>query len=465
MRCRSTTASSTWSLTLRAEIPRRFLPLIAPKRYKGAHGGRGSGKSHFFAEQLVLRAYGRPTRAACIREVQNSLKESVKQLLVDKIQKFNLGNYFEVLEHEIRAPNGSLLIFRGMQSYNAETIKSLEGYDIAWVEEAQALSEVSLRMLRPTIRKDGSEIWFSWNPRYDSDAVDKFFRGGSRPEDATVIEVNWYDNPWFPEVLRKEKDQDYNADPEMAEHVWGGGYEIVSEGSYYARLIAQAEKEGRIGAFPYDPKLPLRTAWDIGIDDYTAVWFVQDDGKQATVVDYYEASGEHAGEVVPTCMPELNPDIAAGRAQLSVLGREMPFKYQRHHLPHDVKVREWGSGHRSRRETLMSLGVKPIVEGVATNPADRVQAVRKLLPIVRFNNTPRVQIGLSRLRRYRRKWNETLQTFTTPEHDINSHGSDAFGEYAINCGLIPMGEPKKPVPKSDYRRMDSENRGDAWRTL
>lgn len=452
--------------TLRVEVPRAFKPLLYPRRYKGAHGGRGSGKSHFFAEQLVLRAFSHPTRVACIREVQNSLKESVKQLIVDKIQKFNLGRNFDVLESEIRGPHGSLIIFRGMQSYNAETIKSLEGYDVAWVEEAQALSEVSLRMLRPTIRKDGSELWFSWNPRYDSDAVDKFFRGGNRPEDATVVEVNWYDNPWFPEVLKKEKDQDYTADPEMAEHVWGGGYEIVSEGSYYARLIAQAEKEGRIGAFPYDPKLPLRTAWDIGIDDYTAVWFVQDDGKQATVVDYYEASGEHAGEVVPTCMPELNPDVAAGRAQLSVLGREMPFRYQRHHLPHDVKVREWGSGHRSRRETLMSLGVKPIVEGVATNPADRVQAVRKLLPIVRFNNTPRVQIGLSRLRRYRRKWNETLQTFTTPEHDINSHGADAFGEYAINCGLIAPSKTEKPKSRNDYARVDSGSRsGDAWRTL
>jgi phage terminase large subunit len=452
--------------SIRVEVPRAYKPLLYPSRYKGAHGGRGSGKSHFFAEQLVLRAYASTTRAACIREVQNSLKESVRQLLVDKIQKFNLGGFFDVLENEIRAPNGSLMIFRGMQSYNAETIKSLEGYDIAWVEEAQALSEISLRMLRPTIRKDGSEIWFSWNPRYDSDAVDKFFRAGSRPPDAAVVEVNWYDNPWFPEVLKREKDQDYATDPEMAEHVWGGGYEIISEGSYYARLIAQAEKEGRIGAFPYNPALPLRTAWDLGIDDYTAIWFVQDDGKVATVVDYYEASGDHADEIVPACMPELNPDQAAARAQLSVLGRDIPFKYARHHLPHDVKVREWGSGHRSRRETLMALGVKPISEGVATNPADRVQAVRKMLPITRFNNTRRVQAGLSRLRRYRRNWNETLQTFTTPEHDINSHGADAMGEYAINCGLVPPAEPKKVAPKRDYRRADQDRDGvDGWRTL
>jgi phage terminase large subunit len=454
--------NSSSSTALRVEVPRAFKPLLSPKRYKGAHGGRGSGKSHFFAEQLVLRSYGRTTRAACIREVQNSLKESVKQLLIDKIQKFGLGNSFEVLESEIRGPYGSLIIFRGMQAYNAETIKSLEGYDIAWVEEAQALSDVSLRMLRPTIRKDGSEIWFSWNPRYDSDAVDKFLRGGNKPADAAVVEVNWYDNPWFPEVLRKEKEQDYGADPEMAEHVWGGGYQIISEGSYYARLIAQAEKEGRIGDFPYNPALPLRTGWDLGIDDYTAIWFVQDDGKTATVVDYYEASGDHADEIIPVCMPELNPDQAAGRAALSILGRSIPFKYQRHHLPHDVKVREWGSGHRSRRETLMSLGVKPIIEGVATNPADRVQAVRKLLPITRFNNTPRVQIGLSRLRRYRRKWNETLGSFTTPEHDMSSHGADAFGEYAINCGLIPHKEPQTKKPNDGYTRA-GQDRGASWR--
>lgn len=170
-------------------VPEAYAPLLKPKRYKGAHGGRGGAKSHFFAEQLVVRCYGKTTRAVYIREVQNSIKESVRQLIVDKIAALKLGAFFEILESEIRGSNGSLIIFRGMQSYNAENIKSLEDYDIAWVEEAQSLSAHPLRLLRPTIRKDGSELWFSWNPRFETDAVDLFFRGGKPRDDATVYRL------------------------------------------------------------------------------------------------------------------------------------------------------------------------------------------------------------------------------------------------------------------------------------
>jgi phage terminase large subunit len=451
------------STPLRVEVPRAFKPLLGAARYKAAHGGRGGAKSHFFAEQLILRCYSRETRAACIREVQNTIRESVRQLLVDKIQKLELGDFFEVLDGEIRGANNSLIIFRGMQSYNAESIKSLEGYDIAWVEEAQSLSDVSLRMLRPTIRKEGSELWFSWNPRHDTDAVDKLLRGPNKPADAIVIEVNWNDNPWFPEVLKREMEADYTADPEMAEHVWGGGYELVSEGAYYARLIADAEREGRIGKFPHNPNALVKTAWDIGVDDYTAVWFVQDDGFKATVVDYYEASGDGADDVIAACMPEVfvPPSQDAKwigwdrRDALKEIGRVQPFKYGVSYLPHDIKFREWGHGARSRVEAVTACGVKDIRKGVPANPADRIQAVRTILPIVRFNLTPRVEVGLKRLRRYHRKFNDALQTYTTPEHDESSHGADAFGEYAINCGIIP---PKvKPPPKKIETRLPTLN--------
>jgi phage terminase large subunit len=451
------------STALRVEVPRAFKPLLSDARYKAAHGGRGGAKSHFFAEQLILRCFSRETRAACIREVQNTIRESVRQLLIDKIQKLDLGWFFQVYDTEIRGANESLIIFRGMQSYNAESIKSLEGYDIAWVEEAQSLSDVSLRMLRPTIRKEGSELWFSWNPRHDTDAVDKLLRGPNKPEGAIVVEVNWNDNPWFPEVLKKEMEADYIADPEMAEHVWGGGYELVSEGAYYARLIADAEREGRIGKFPHSPSALVKTAWDIGVDDYTAVWFVQDDGFKATVVDYYEASGDGADDVIAACMPEVfvPPSQDAKwigwdkRDALKEIGRTEPFKFGTSYLPHDIKFREWGQGARSRVESITSYGVKNIAKGVPANPADRIQAVRRILPIVRFNLTPRVEVGLKRLRRYHRKFNDALQTYTTPEHDESSHGADAFGEYAINCGIIP---PKpKPQPKKIETRLPTLN--------
>jgi phage terminase large subunit len=441
---------------IRVETPRVFRPLDQPSRYKGAHGGRGSGKSHYFAERLILKAYCDAVRWVCIREVQNTLRDSVHQLLIDKIQKFGLGTFFETLNGEIRGANGSLIIHRGMQSYNAESIKSLEGYDGAWVEEAQSLSDVSWRLLRPTLRKENSEIWCSWNPRHDTDAVDKFFRGPHRPKEAIVVEANWDHNKWLPDVLKAEKDNDYATDPEMADHVWGGNYEIVSEGAYYARLIVEAERDGRVGAFPYDPKRTVATAWDIGVDDYTSIWFVQEDGFHATVVDYYETSNEGADDIVAACLPELfRPPMAEARfvgwsqeEALKVLGRSVPFKYGPHYLPHDIRMREWGHGARSRVETLVGLGVKNLSKGVPAKPADRIQAVRRILPIVRFNQTPRVELGLKRLRRYRRKWNDALQTFTTPEHDENSHGADAFGEYAVNCGIIAPKQKPEPKPVS-----------------
>ena len=436
--------------TLQVEIPRALKPLLQPKRYKGAYGGRGGAKSHFFAAQLVLRCYASTKRAVCIREVQNSIKESVRQLIVDKITKLELGAFFDTLESEIRGRNGSLIIFKGMQAYNAENIKSLEDYDIAWVEEAQSLSAVSLRLLRPTIRKPGSEIWFSWNPRHETDAVDMFFRGGKARDDAVIVPVNWNDNPWFPEVLRKEKDSDYASDPEMAEHVWGGGYEIVSEAAYYARLIAEADKQGRIGDFPYDPGRPVRTAWDIGIDDYTSIWFIQDGGLYATAIDYYETSGIGAEQIVKEALPELLPDPLEGFQFRFAAQREQPFRYGEHFLPHDVRNREWGAGGRTRALTLMGFGVRPIHVGAALGPVERINASRALLPKMRFNRTPRVMLGVSRLRRYSRKRNESLQTFTGPLHDDNSHGADAFGEYAVNCGLAALKPP--PEEKKSARK-------------
>lgn len=436
------------STTLKIQVPEKLEPLLQPYRYKGAYGGRGGAKSHCFAEMLIMRCFQDTTRAACIREVQNSLKESVRQLLIDKIQSMGLGYFFDVLDTEIKGINGSLIIFKGMQSYNAENIKSLEGFHIAWVEEAQTLSAHSLKLLRPTIREEGSEIWFSWNPRHDNDAVDEFFRAGEPRSDAIAIEVNWNDNPWLPEVLKLEKDADYDADPEQAEHVWGGGYEVVSEGAYYARLLHALDKEGRIGDYPYNPKLPVNTAWDLGVDDYTAIWFLQDNGTEVFVIDFYETSGEGAQDIIKAALPELNPDIRESTASLLELGREQSFNYDLHFVPHDVQVREWGAGAKPRAVTLRELGMKRLRIGAATNPADRINAVRRLLPSCYFNDIGRVQQGLSRLRKYQRRRNESMKVWTTPLHDESSHAADAFGEFAINCRIA---EPvERPKPKPDW---------------
>lgn len=386
--------------------------------------------------------------------MQATIKDSVRQLLIDKIQKLGVGHLFKVVEGEIRGPHDSLIVFKGMQSYNAENIKSLEDFDIAWVEEAQTLSDHSLRLLRPTIRKAGSEIWFSWNPRHETDAVDQFFRGQKPPENAIIVPVNWYDNPWFPSVLVTEKEQDYAADPEMAEHVWGGGYQIITEASYYARHIAAAEKEGRVGYFPHDPRLPVYTSWDLGVDDYTAIWFWQViGGTKPRVIDYYEASGIGADEIIGEALPEYIPSEPFARQAMSLLDRESRYRYDRHFLPHDIRNREWGAGARTRVQTLVGLGMPAdtIHVGAAQDPEERINAVRRLLPIVEFHQTARVMKGVQRLRRFSRRMNRALGTYLGPLHDENSHGSDAFGEFAVNCGITPppaIAAPAQPAPRN-----------------
>jgi phage terminase large subunit len=445
------TSSSASSVRTIVDVPEAFEPLLQPARYKGAYGGRGGAKSWFFAAQIVLKAFTGPHRIVCIREVQHTLRESARDLIAARIHALGLGPYFDILEDRIRGKNGSLIIFRGMQSYNAENIKSLEDFDLAWVEEAQTLSERSLRYLRPTIRKPGSELWFSWNPRHDTDPVDRFFRGSEPRENSILVNVNWSENPWFTQELEADRVRDYVDDPEMAEHVWGGNYEIISQGAYFARRIADAEREGRVGFFPHIASLPVYTGWDIGVDDYTAIWFFQvrhqDRQPRVRIIDYYEADNAGADEIIAAAMPEYSKDLQSRAEAMVDLGRDEPFVYGRHFFPHDVKVREWGSGAKSRVEIVNSLGI-PVAKmalGVAQNPEERIAATRALLPLCEFHQSKRVMHGLSRLRRYSRKLNEALGVYLGPLHDENSHGADAFGQFAVNCGVRPQEKPKEKL--------------------
>ena len=227
-------SSLTQSKTIRIPTARVFEPLLYPSRYKGAYGGRGSGKSHHFAEKVIQAALTSPKRIVCIREVQKSIKESVKRLLEDKIKALDVGSYFQVLDREIRGINGSLIIFQGMQDHTAESIKSLEGYDIAWVEEAQSLSTRSIRLLRPTIRKEGSELWFTWNPMSADDPIDAFLRGDNVPPDSKVVQANWSDNPWFPSELERERIFDLKYNSGTYDHVWEGAYLVNSDSQIFA---------------------------------------------------------------------------------------------------------------------------------------------------------------------------------------------------------------------------------------
>ena len=209
---------------IRFQTPRWAVPLLQPMRYKGAKGGRGGGKSHFFAEMALDRMIeNKNTNIVCIREIQKSIKFSVKKLVEDKIKENKLEGLFEITQTEIRRKNGDgVIIFQGMQDHTADSIKSLEAFDIAWVEEAQSVSERSLELLLPTIRADGSEIWFSWNPFTPDDPVDKFF--SVKSDDKIVVNVNYTDNPFANDVIFNEAARHKLERPDTFGNVWLGEY-------------------------------------------------------------------------------------------------------------------------------------------------------------------------------------------------------------------------------------------------
>jgi phage terminase large subunit len=254
--------------TLQIQTPPWAVPLLKPARYKGAYGGRGSGKSHFFAELMIEEhIMDAKRRSVCVREVQKSLGQSVKRLLELKIEALNAGSYFEVQDAVIKSKRGDgLILFQGMQNHTADSIKSLEGYDCAWVEESQSLSQNSLDLLRPTIRKPGSELWFTWNPRQATDPVDTLLRGLTPPKNAIILPVNFDDNPWFPNVLRDEMEYDQRRDPDKYMHVWRGEYVRNSETRVFKNwkieeFTAPAEAIHRLGAdwgFAVDPTTLVR---------------------------------------------------------------------------------------------------------------------------------------------------------------------------------------------------------------
>lgn len=236
------------------EFPDYFEDYFKPARFKGLYGGRGSAKSHCFAGLSVLKCAEVPGyRVVCVREVQRSIADSVKQLIEDKIDQYGLSAFFSITENEIRGINGSKIIFRGMQNHTAASIKSLEGFDVAWVEEAQTISQKSLELLTPTIRKSGSEIWASWNPENEDDPIDRFLRK-EPPEGAIVKLVNHGDNPWFPDELQGDMERDKRRDPDKYAHVWGGQYRGMSEARVFRNW-----REGEM-----DP--PENVVWFYGAD-------------------------------------------------------------------------------------------------------------------------------------------------------------------------------------------------------
>ena len=405
--------------------------MLDAARYKGAWGGRGSGKSQFFADLLVATAIRKPGfRGLCCREVQKSLKESAKRLIETKIEAHGLGQLFEVQESQIKTPGGGLIVFAGLQDHTSESIKSYEGFDVAWVEEAQTVSDRSLNLLRPTIRAPGSELWFSWNPRRAVDAVDAMLRGEELPTNASVVRANWNDNPWFPDELEQERQDCLRQQPDQYQHIWEGDYVTVSSGAYFARALATARQEKRITSLPVNPTLGLRAYWDIGVRDATSIWIVQFNGHKVHVLDYYEAVGQ---------------DLATHLNWL----RQHGYESAECILPHDgakadaftaIRFQDHISAAGFRVRTIPNQG-----RGAAIK---RVEAARKLFPAIWFDEA-KCEGGLAALGWYHEKRDEHRNIGLGPEHDWASHGADSFG--LMCCDYEEPRAEKRPVERH-YRQ-------------
>lgn len=242
--------------SLLIKTPEVFLPLLEPARYKGAHGGRGSGKSHNFGDLWLEENVTDKYDFVCLRETLKSLEFSVKKLLEEKIAAFNAGAYFDVQDRRILSKHGGVTIFEGMQNHTADSIKSLEGFDRAWFTEAQRASDKSLTLLRPTIRKPGSQLWFDWNPENETDPIDQLLRGENPPKDAIVVQANYLDNPFLPDVLREEMEFDKTRDPDKYAWVWLGQYKQNSESRVF--------KNWTVEEFEIDPSAVIRQGADWG---------------------------------------------------------------------------------------------------------------------------------------------------------------------------------------------------------
>jgi phage terminase large subunit len=328
-----------------------------------------------------------------------------------------------VYEDQIRTPGDGLIIFKGMKDYTADSIKSLEGFNRAWVEEAQTLSQTSLNMLTPTIREDGSELWFSWNPRRRSDPVDARFRGAELPTGAAIVRANWSDNPWFPNVLKDERKDCLRLTPDQYDHIWEGGYATVLAGAYYAQALAQAKLDKRITRVAFDPLMRVKVFCDLGGTgakaDAFAMWPAQFVGRSISVRDYYEAQGQP----LATHLNWLHSKGYTPKVADIV-------------LPHD------GVTHDSVFDVSFESAFRAAGYDVTVIPNQgkgaakmRVESGRRLFPSIWFDEET-TEAGRAALWLVSREDGPRAQRRAWPEHDWASNGADAFGLMCVarmNC--------------------------------
>lgn len=400
------------------QFPDKLRCLFRPSRYKVLYGGRGGAKSWGIARALLIIGAQRKVRILCAREIQKSMSESVHKLLSDQIADLGLSSFYQVQKTAITGANGTEIYFAGLR-HNVDNIKSMEGVDYVWVEEAQAVSKASWDVLIPTIRKPGSEIWVSFNP--DTELDDTYQRFVEHPPtDSIVVKIGWQDNPWFPEVLRREMLDLKARDLDAYLNVWEGNCKTIADGAIYANELRAAQADGRITAVPYDPELPVHTFWDLGVLDPTSIWFAQYVAGEIRVIDYYEAN-----------------DV--GLTTHAQVLQDKGYRYGQHWAPHDIQVRDFSTG-RTRLEAAAALGIRfEVVPRQSVE--DGIHAAKMMFHRCWFDSH-RTKSGLNSLSNYRRAYNTTLGQYTaTPVHDHTSHAADAFRYMAVSL------TEEKPKPK------------------
>ena len=384
-----------------AKFPSKLDFLFNPHRYKVAYGGRGSGKSWGFARALLLQAANKPLRVLCAREVQRSIKNSVHQLLSDQIQALGLGQFYEVLESEIRGLNGSLFVFTGLANNTAESIKSYEGIDRVWCEEAQTISKKSWDILIPTIRKPDSEIWVSFNPNIDTD--DTYVRYCVNPPDnAKVVKMNYMDNPWFGDTLEIERQHSEKTNPDYA-NIWLGDCKAAVDGAIYANEIREAQENNRITTVPYDPMLKVHVVFDLGFNDSMAIILCQRGVSDIRIIKYIEDNHR--------TLDSFSSEI-----------RSLNYNWGTMFLPHDGKSRDYKSGlsaediMRKQGWTVRIVPVSSIESGI--------KIARMHFHKCYFDKS--AHRLLECLKNYKRSINSSTNEPGAPLHDEYSHGADAF---------------------------------------
>lgn len=390
-------------MTIEASFPAPLECLFEPKRYKILWGGRGAGRSWGVARALLLLGTKRAIRVLCVRELQNSLDESVHKLLSDQITALGLETFYRVEKAKIYGANGTQFSFEGIKN-NTTKIKSYEGIDYCWAEEAIKISRQSWQILIPTIRKDNSEIWMTFNPELEEDYTYQRFVKDADTRQAYVVKMTWRDNPWFPSVLRDEMEDLRKRDYDAYLNVWEGFPLTLLEGAVFAKELRKAQAEARICAVPWDRETPVDTFWDLGRRDMTSIWFAQRVAMQYRVLAYFEDSGEDIQHYIREC-------------------QQRGYTYGTFWLPHDASAKRLGEK-RSIEQIVRNAGYRVQVVPRISHKVNAINAARLMFPNCWFDERECAD-GLARLRRYRYAVRDG-QLSEEPLHDENSNGADAF---------------------------------------